>query len=621
MLCAFFYFSYLIIFEDMITTSIMKFRHLAISVLAAALTLVSCTDPANGNQGGGQQTEAAKVTVSPSSLSFSNGAEAKDVTVTTNCNWTAEADADWVNVGITSGGVSNSGAVVKITVQANKGDARNATVTFTGKGNTTATAKVAIAQEGYVAPPAELTPSTSNITVLAKGETKNMTVKATAAWTAASNVDWITVSPASGEGSDKSQALTLTVAQNTGEERTGKVTFTMGDKTAVVTVTQQGTVVAQNVTISEFNGKTADMEHWYRITGIITQICDNSSKAYGNFYIKDATGEVFVYGLTKEFSENLNDQSFSQLGLKEGDELTFITLRSEYHGEPQAGGNTQPAFYESHVPGTTPAKVYSDFKADSATQSWLELPATSADDGHTFLHHTMYIGSQEVRNYSMYWDAHNMVARWVAYPLYRKALGYGTRSDRWGLDPLLKSSEQPVLNRTYTSSDGNTYDRGHQIPSADRLSYDSNVTTFYWTNMTPQLNELNGALWGELENKVRIWSKRSETDTLYVVTGCTVDDSETFVTDNDGKQVTVPTHYYKALLRVYQGSYNAIGFWLEHRKYSNNKVDKSIAVSIDELETLTGEDFFVNLPDGIEASVEAKDPKTDDWWWDNMGDN
>ena len=104
-----------------------------------------------------------------------------------------------------------------------------------------------------------------------------------------------------------------------------------------------------------------------------------------------------------------------------------------------------------------------------------------------------------------------------------------------------------------------------------------------------------------------------------MVTGCTVDDSNTFVKDNDGKQVTVPTHYYKALLRVYQGNYNAVGFWLEHRKYDNNKVDKSIAVSIDELETLTGEDFFVNLPDGVETAVEAKDPKTDDWWWNNMG--
>ena len=137
--------------------------------------------------------------------------------------------------------------------------------------------------------------------------------------------------------------------------------------------------------------------------------------------------------------------------------------------------------------------------------------------------------------------------------------------------------------------------------------------------MTPQLNELNGALWADLEQNVREWSwpDSHETDTLYVVTGCVVDDSETFVKDNDGKRVTVPTHYYKALLRVYQGNYSAIGFYLDHKKYDVNKIDKSMAVSIDELEALTGEDFFHNLPDGIEASVESKDPKAETWWWDN----
>ena len=591
----------------------MKVRHLIIAILGAALVWSCGQEPQPS-----QQQESASVTVSPSSLSFTNSVGSVDVTVTTNCNWTAESDADWVSLSITSGGVSKSGAVVKVNVQANKGAARNATVTFTGKGSTTATAKLSISQEAYEVPQ-ELKLATTTLSVLSKGETKSVSFKATGDWTATSDVSWITLSPTSGQGSDKSQVISVTVAANPDDARTGTVTFSMGNLGANLTVNQQGAPKFETLTMAEFIAKPAGTGEWYRLTGIITQICDNTAKAYGNFYIKDETGEVFVYGMTKEFSENLNDQSFSQIGLKEGDELTFITQRSEYHGEPQGGGNTQPAYYESHVPHPTPARVYADYKADSTSEPWLELPATSADDDYLFLHHTMYIGSNETRNYSMYWDSENMVARWVAYPLYRKAWGYGTRTDQWGLDPLLKSSEQPVLNRTYTSSDGNSYDRGHQIPSADRLCYESNVKTFYFTNMTPQLNELNGALWADLEQNVREWSwpDSHETDTLYVVTGCVVDDSETFVKDNDGKRVTVPTHYYKALLRVYQGNYSAIGFYLDHKKYDVNKIDKSMAVSIDELEALTGEDFFHNLPDGIEASVESKDPKTETWWWDN----
>ena len=594
----------------------MKLKHIIIALFGAACLAVSCgKEPPTA-----PIEERASVTVSPSSLSFPSTVGSAEVTVTTNCNWTAESDADWASLSISSGGVSKSGAVIKVNVQANKGEARSATVTFTGKGSNTVTTKLTVSQEAYVSQ-GELKPSATSMSFLAKGETKTLTFKATEDWTVSTGSAWIKLNPTSGEGSANSQSITVTVDPNEDDdERSGKFTFTMGSKTAVVNVNQNGSIQAETITIAQFNGKTAGTGEWFRITGTITQICDNTAKAYGNFYIKDETGELFVYGLTKEYSELLNDQSFSQLGLKEGDILTFITQRSEYHGEPQGGGNSQPAFYESHVPGTAPARVYADFKAEMTDQPWLELPATSAEDDYLFLHHTMYIGSNEVRNYSMYWDHHNMVARWVAYPLYRKAIGYGTRTDRWGLDPLLSSSEQPILNRTYDSSDGNSYDRGHQIPSADRLSFESNVKTFYWTNMTPQLNDLNGALWSNLENEVRIWSKRSETDTLYVVSGCTVDDTETFVQDNDGKQVAVPTHYYKALLRVYQGQYNAIGFWVDHKKYSNNKVDKSIAVSIDELETLTGEDFFFNLPDGIESSVEAKDPKDDSWWWNNMGE-
>lgn len=597
----------------------MKLRHLIITALGAAILLASC----GKEPGVVPAVEKPSVTVSPSSLSFTNAAGSQDITLTTNCNWTAESDVAWAGPSITSGGASRSGAVVKISVKDNKGvEARNATITFTGKNDSgTVTAKLTVSQEAYDVPEI-LELSSTTMTMSAKGESKTFTFKATRDWVAvvyAEEDRWIGC-PMMGYGSEKSQSITINALENKGGERTGKVTFKMGNLSADLTVIQQSAIQPETLTIAQFNEKTPDTGEWYRITGTITQICDNSATAYGNFYIEDDTGELFVYGLTKLFSEGSNDQSFSQLGLTEGDVLTFITQRSEYHGEPQGGGNKQPAYYESHVPGTSPERIYADYKAASTGEPWLELPATSAEDGHSFLHHTMYIGSQEVRNYSMYWDSHNMVARWVAYPLYRKAIGYGTRSDRWGLDPLLPRSGQPVLERTYESTDGNSYDRGHQIPSADRLSYESNVKTFYFTNMTPQLDELNGALWADLENKVRIWSKRSETDTLYVVTGCTVDDSDTFVKDNDGKQVTVPTHYYKALLRVYQGNYNAIGFWLEHKKYDNNKTDKSIAVSIDELETLTGEDFFVNLPDGIESSVEAADPKTDNWWWNNMGD-
>ena len=53
-----------------------------------------------------------------------------------------------------------------------------------------------------------------------------------------------------------------------------------------------------------------------------------------------------------------------------------------------------------------------------------------------------------------------------------------------------------------------------------------------------------------------------------------------------------------------QNTYKAIGFWVEHKSYGGRPVLSNWAVSIDELEAKTGIDFFCNLPDGLENSVE-----------------
>lgn len=58
------------------------------------------------------------------------------------------------------------------------------------------------------------------------------------------------------------------------------------------------------------------------------------------------------------------------------------------------------------------------------------------------------------------------------------------------------------------------------------------------------------------------------------------------------------------------GQYKAIGFWFEHKSYSNNNY-ASYALSIDELEEKTGIDFFHNLPDKIENEVERSYNKSD----------
>lgn len=259
----------------------------------------------------------------------------------------------------------------------------------------------------------------------------------------------------------------------------------------------------------------------------------------------------------------------------------------------------------------------------TAAATWLELPATDADDGYDFFTHFMTFEKKQVRNYSFYWDYDNLVACWVAYPLVSGHLSGVSRSDRWGLDPLLGSDEQPVLYNGFSSGNNGWYARGHQIPSADRLnSEDANIQTFYGTNMTPQINNnFNGGIWETLEGAVRNWARSS--DTLYVVTGCVTEGSTYYALDNNGKKVTVPTGYYKAILRYSKSStigysgYIATAYYFDHKEYSDNEYS-NYAMSVDDLEDKVGIDFFVNLPskvgEKVAAQIEAQDPKTVTWW-------
>lgn len=264
----------------------------------------------------------------------------------------------------------------------------------------------------------------------------------------------------------------------------------------------------------------------------------------------------------------------------------------------------------------------------SPKTGWMELPAIP--EGMDAFTHSMTVGSVSTRNYSFLWDYDNLVAPWVAYPLCKWNIGNNIkRTNAWGLDPLLPEGKQPVLFRGFSEGNNGWYARGHQIPSADRLtSYESNSMTFYGTNMTPQIQDgFNGDIWATLEGKVRSWANSS--DTLYVVTGCVIDykDGETvkYALDNNGKKVTVPTGYYKVVLRYRANStfgysgYSACAILFDHKVYSDKRITSEYSMSVDDLEKKTGIDFFVNLPAKVgeetTARIEAEEPKDVAWWW------
>ena len=132
------------------------------------------------------------------------------------------------------------------------------------------------------------------------------------------------------------------------------------------------------------------------------------------------------------------------------------------------------------------------------------------------------------------------------------------------------------------------------------------------SNMNPQIqNGFNGGIWASLEGKVQSWGKiTNDQDTLYEAKVGTFDNNNIIKYLKTNNTIPVPKYFYMAILSLKNGQYKAIGFWFEHKSYSNNNY-ASYALSIDELEEKTGIDFFHNLPDKIENEVERSYNKSD----------
>ena len=213
-------------------------------------------------------------------------------------------------------------------------------------------------------------------------------------------------------------------------------------------------------------------------------------------------------------------------------------------------------------------------------------------------------------NYCIEWSLAKKAQRWSAFRWDRtNSGGYVKREDVFTED-----YDIPEVYRTTSSHySGSGYTRGHILASADRWnSLEANRQTFLYSNMQPQLYSFNGGIWATLEMKVRSWNNDAFRDTLYVVKGGTIDnDSQILEYARKGTalQLLVPKYFYMAILcknkSTVNSGYKAIGFWMEHRSFYDD--EKNVApyiVSIDQLEGLTGIDFFCNLPDHIENEVE-----------------
>ena len=208
----------------------------------------------------------------------------------------------------------------------------------------------------------------------------------------------------------------------------------------------------------------------------------------------------------------------------------------------------------------------------------------------------------EYTGFTLCYDEKYHLPRWVAYELTAEETS-GPYS-RTGI-PYQQDPSTILLQADRHDYDAPEWSRGHMAPAGD-FKWDNQAMkeTFFMTNICPQNADLNNGDWKKLEEKVREVALKF--GNVYVVMGPVIGKN---VYGTIGfHQVVVPDAFYKALL-VFDGEqYISIAFLMMNTPEPRHL--KDCALSVNDLEKITGIDFFVDLDDSFEEAIEdTKDLK------------
>lgn len=219
----------------------------------------------------------------------------------------------------------------------------------------------------------------------------------------------------------------------------------------------------------------------------------------------------------------------------------------------------------------------------------------------------------ERRQFVLSYSKSKATANWVSWHLSKDWLGSAERLDNFIPDPLIPGSYPKAITSDYTSTG---FDRGHLCPSADRtLSAEDNAATFYMSNIIPQSPNVNRGNWERLESYCR--KLVSEGNELYITAGVY---GEGGTGSNGGRtkriddKITVPEKVWKVILVLPYGTSDlsridkkvrVIAVLFENMQSQGSVVWGGLRTSVNAIETLTGFDFFNNLPDTVESELES----------------
>ncbi len=205
---------------------------------------------------------------------------------------------------------------------------------------------------------------------------------------------------------------------------------------------------------------------------------------------------------------------------------------------------------------------------------------------------------QQIKQYEGFtvnFNASNRTPNYVAWELLgSECSGEHTRGNNFWRDESIKNCPS---TKDYTRSG---YDRGHMYPAADaKWSSASMEQCFTMANICPQKHVLNGGAWKTLEEKERIWARRDSA--LVIIAGPIYQPTDNLRIGDAG--VRVPSGFFKAIIAPYINEPRGIAFVYPNDRAPGNM--QLYAMSIDDLEEITGYDLFHALPDDLEHSIES----------------
>lgn len=198
------------------------------------------------------------------------------------------------------------------------------------------------------------------------------------------------------------------------------------------------------------------------------------------------------------------------------------------------------------------------------------------------------------------------VPNWVAWQLDRAHLGHIRRKDDFRCDLALPARFYRVKESDYLHSG---YDRGHMCPSADRQdSAEDNSQTFLFTNIQPQLHELNAGPWEQLEGYARLRVQHGAL--LYVVAGGVFSAPFPII----GNRVAVPAANFKIIVVLNQGqgprdvdeSTQVLAVLMPNRRGVGASEWTEYLTSVDAIERASGYDFLSAIPERVQRVIEAR---------------